>query len=194
MPISQAFLSLRAPSGLPKICLLVASCNLIVMIGPSFWSSHLVFEQIALDGDLRLTVPSALLSSPEATAGSSLDSQYLPGTPGFATPLSSPSLSCCVLSVTYDHPSPCTIFLSPFPSLSWYTWHSSPSPNPSMPQGRHGWQSPRNPIQAAANYTKAADRLGLFWSCICPLSGSLDGAALLWGPCVCAQPWSRRAQ
>jgi len=53
--------------------------------------------QIALDGGLRLTVPSALLSAPEATAVSSSDPQHLPGTPGFATPLFSPSLSCCVM-------------------------------------------------------------------------------------------------
>lgn len=58
---------------------------------------HLVFGQIALDGGLRLTVPSALLSAPEATAVSSSDPQHLPGTPGFATPLFSPSLSCCVM-------------------------------------------------------------------------------------------------
>ncbi|XP_030875513.1 LOW QUALITY PROTEIN: protein Bop [Leptonychotes weddellii] len=38
--------------------------------------------QIALDGGLRLTVPSALLSAPEATAVSSSDPQHLPGTPG----------------------------------------------------------------------------------------------------------------
>ena len=43
----------------------------VVVVGPSSHSSHLVFGQIALDGGLRLTVPSALLSSSEAAVVSS---------------------------------------------------------------------------------------------------------------------------
>lgn len=123
-----------------------------------------------MDDDLRLTVPLALLSSPEAAAGSSPDPQHLPGTPGFATPPSSPSLSCCVLSVTSDHPSPCTIFSSCLPFLLLVGILGAAAPlHPSMPQGWHRWQDPSSPIQAAANYAKAADGLVLCWAARAPL-------------------------
>jgi len=105
--------SARSPRTGSQLSFRTASLNFSVALGLSPWEGdrsavsscrsvdplHRRFAQpqIALDGGLRLTVPSALLSAPEATAVSSSDPQHLPGTPGFATPLFSPSLSCCVM-------------------------------------------------------------------------------------------------
>lgn len=95
----------------------VISCRPVVMVGPSSCSSHLVFGQIALDGGLRQTVPSALLSSSEATAVGS-PSALAWSTWVCHSPLQTPCLLCPV-PLLPTLPGCCLFLLSPLPSHCW---------------------------------------------------------------------------
>lgn len=179
-----SLLPLRALGGVPRL----APCCPVVMVGPSSCSSHLVFGQIALDGGLRLTVPS-LLSALLRSQLSAL--QRLHGMPGFATAPPATSVLLCPVCLLPTLPGR-LFFLSPLPSRSWRgSLCLLPACLKAGAVGRvlailSGWQ-PITPVHAFGGRWMGpllGSHMHHWW-----ISGSSSPA--VGTLCACAQPWSR---
>lgn len=149
------------------------------MVGPLSHFSCLVFGQIVSDGGLRVSVPSALLGSPEAAVVSCPLSTCL------ERPSSAASARVSVASARPPGPSPRVLS----------GWRSSSRPLPAclVAGGRalavlSGWRP------AALRTPLAADARGLSRGRGRPPQRIPGLSGPMWGPHACTRLWSRRAQ